>query len=627
MPGSALAAPVEALEKIRQVALKSRPPGTAEIRVCCGTGCQARGSLDVLEAVKDEARNLDSDGKQLRVKKTGCQGLCELGTVALKTPEDFFYCRVKPEHAGALAHRAVEEDEAVRRAQFLDPVSGDVINRMHDIPFYRKQKRLVLSRNGCVDPEDILDCIAMGGYGSLASVLAGVSPEEVIATVEESGLRGRGGGGFPTGRKWRTCRDAQGAKKYVICNADEGDPGAFMDRSILEGAPHTILEGMIIGAYAIGARQGFIYVRDEYPLAVERVTLAIAQAGEFGLLGENILGSDFSFSVRVMRGGGAFVCGESTALMASLQGEVGEPRTKYIHTVESGLWDCPTTLNNVETWANVPIIIEMGAEEYARIGSEGSKGTKIFSVVGKCKNTGLVEVPMGITVREIVEDICGGVQGDKKLKAVQTGGPSGGCIPASLADLPVDFDSLTEAGSMMGSGGMIVMDEDTCMLDVAKYFTDFLRKESCGKCTPCREGTEIMYQILCRISAGNGREEDLDLLEDIGKTMKVASLCALGQTAANPVLSTVRYFREEYLEHIRNGACRAGVCRDLVAYSIDPELCTGCGKCLRACPSDAISGKKKQPHVIDSDKCLACGVCCDQCAFNAVERKSPRGSG
>jgi len=482
-----------------------------------------------------------------------------------------------------------------------------------------------LSKNGSVDPEDILDCIAMGGYQSLAGVLAGVSPEDVIATMEKAGLRGRGGGGFPTGRKWRSCRDAHGAKKYVICNADEGDPGAFMDRSILEGAPHAVLEGMMIGAYAVGASQGFIYVRNEYPLAVERVNLAIAQAGEFGLLGRNILGSDFSFSVRVMRGGGAFVCGESTALMASLQGEVGEPRTKYIHTVESGLWDSPTTLNNVETWANVPIIIEMGAEKYASIGSKGSKGTKVFSVVGKCKNTGLVEVPMGITLREIVEDICGGVQGNKKLKAVQTGGPSGGCIPASLADLPVDFDSLTEAGSMMGSGGMIVMDEDTCMVDVAKYFTNFLRKESCGKCTPCREGTEIMYQTLCRISKGEGREEDLELLEEIGETMKVASLCALGQTAANPVLSTIRYFREEYLEHIRNGACPAGVCRDLLAYRIVPELCTGCGKCLRACPNEAITGEKKRPHVIEPGKCIACGICYEQCAFDAVERKSPRG--
>lgn len=624
MPRLALGAPVETLEQIRQVALKSRPPGSGEIRVCCGTGCQARGSLDVLEAVKDEVRNLAPDNRP-RVKKTGCQGFCEIGTVALKTPEDFFYCRVKPEDARAIAHREAEEDENAQEVQFIDPATGRAVSRMQDIPFYKKQERLVLSKNGCVDPEDILDCIAMGGYQSLASVLAGVSPEDVIATIEKSGLRGRGGGGFPTGRKWRTCRDAHGAKKYVICNADEGDPGAFMDRSILEGAPHAVLEGMIIGAYAIGARQGFIYVRNEYPLAVERVNLAIAQAGEFGLLGRNILGSDFSFSVRVMRGGGAFVCGESTALMASLQGEVGEPRTKYIHTVESGLWDSPTTLNNVETWANVPIIIEMGAEKYTSIGSKGSKGTKVFSVVGKCKNTGLVEVPMGITLREIVEDICGGVQGNKKLKAIQTGGPSGGCIPASLADLPVDFDSLTEAGSMMGSGGMIVMDEDTCMVDVAKYFTNFLRKESCGKCTPCREGTEIMYQTLCRISKGEGREEDLGLLEEIGETLKVASLCALGQTAANPVLSTIRYFREEYLEHIRNGACPAGVCRDLLAYCIVPELCTGCGKCLRACPSEAITGEKKQPHVIEPEKCIACGVCYEQCAFDAVERKSPRG--
>jgi len=619
MPHTTSLSPTEEIKRIRELARQNRPASVREIRVCCGTGCQVRGSLELYEALREEARSFD--GAKVRVKKTGCQGLCEKGAVVTDTAGGFFYCLAKAGSARAILERVVEEDERVSSLLYVDHETGKPVLHTEDIPFYRKQRRLVLRHSGSLDPEDILDYIAAGGYGSLAKVLSSMSPEETIDEIDAAGLRGRGGGGFPTARKWRSCREAAEEKKYVICNADEGDPGAFMDRSILEGNPHAVLEGMIIGGYAIGANQGYVYVRDEYPLAVERLTAAIAQAEEHGLLGHNILGTDFRFTVRINRGGGAFVCGESTALMASLQGEIGEPRTKYIHTVESGLWDCPTVLNNVETWANVPIIVEMGAGRYAEIGSESSKGTKIFSVVGKVNTTGLVEVPMGITIREIVFDICGGIRGGKTFKAVQTGGPSGGCIPARLADLPVDFDSLTEAGSMMGSGGMIVMDEDTCMVDVARYFTDFLRKESCGKCTPCREGTEVMYKVLTRICEGRGEESDIDILEELGHALQVGALCALGKSAPNPVLSTIRHFREEYLAHIRERRCPAGVCKKLVTYSIDPERCKGCGKCRRSCPQEAIEGDKKQPHRIDPARCIKCGICYDVCTFNAVERR------
>ncbi|MCK5420973.1 MAG: 4Fe-4S binding protein, partial [Deltaproteobacteria bacterium] len=446
----------------------------------------------------------------------------------------------------------------------------------------------------------------------------GISPEEVIETIKKANLRGRGGGGFPAGVKWESCREAEGDVRYVICNADEGDPGAYMDRSLLEGNPHSVLEGMIIGAYAIGSNQGYVYVRNEYPLAISNLTVALKQAERYGLLGDNILGSGFSFGVKIARGGGAFVCGESSALTASLEGNVGEPRAKHIHTVESGLWDKPTNLNNVETWANVPLIIDKGADWYSKIGTEGSKGTKIFSLVGKVNNTGLVEVPMGITLREIIYDIGGGIPGGRKFKAVQTGGPSGGCIPDEHLDLPVDFDRLSEVGSMMGSGGMIVMDERTCMVDIAKYFLNFLKDESCGKCTSCREGVERMHEIVTNITLGKGKESDIELLEELGEVIAETSLCALGGTAPYPVLSTIRYFRDEYEAHIKDKKCPAGVCKELTRFVIDRGKCVGCGRCKVVCPSQAITGKKKKLHKITQKKCVKCGACFENCKFDAV---------
>jgi NADH:ubiquinone oxidoreductase subunit F (NADH-binding)/Pyruvate/2-oxoacid:ferredoxin oxidoreductase delta subunit len=480
------------------------------------------------------------------------------------------------------------------------------------------QERIVLAHNGVIDPKSIDDYIAVDGYAALARTLGTMTPEETLVEVERSGLRGRGGGGFPTGRKWRSCREAPGNPKYVICNGDEGDPGAFMDRSIMEGNPHSVLEGMCIGAYAIGSAHGYIYVRNEYPLAVEHLREAIAQARGTGLLGQNILGSGFSFDIRINRGGGAFVCGESTALMASLEGKPGEPRAKYVHTVEQGLWDKPTNLNNAETWANVPAIINRGHEWFASIGTAGSKGTKVFSLVGEVTNTGLMEVPMGITLRRIIEEIGGGVKGGRAFKAVQTGGPSGGCIPAEHFDVRVDFDELTKLGSMMGSGGMIVMNEDTCMVNIARYFLNFLKEESCSKCTPCREGLAQMLCILDRITHGEGQAGDVERLEELAGLMSDTALCALGKTAANPVLSTVRYFRDEYDAHILEQRCPAKQCRGLFRYQIDPEPCTGCGLCLKNCPVDAITGEKKAAHVIDQKKCTQCGICLDKCPFTAV---------
>ena len=486
------------------------------------------------------------------------------------------------------------------------------------IPFYKSQKRIVLAGNGVLDPTRIEDYIAAGGYSALAKALGSMKPEEIVDEVERSGLRGRGGGGFLTARKWRSCREAKGKIRYVICNGDEGDPGAFMDRSIMEGNPHCVLEGMIIGAYAIGAAHGYIYVRNEYPLAVEHLTMAVSQAREYGLLGKHILGGGHSFDIRINRGGGAFVCGESTALMASLEGRAGEPRAKYVHTVESGLREKPTNLNNVETWANIPAIVQNGGEWFASVGTEKSKGTKVFSLVGKVTNTGLVEVPMGMTLRQIVEQIGGGVKDGKAFKAVQTGGPSGGCIPAEHLDTPVDFDELTRLGSMMGSGGMIVMDEDTCMVNIAQYFIRFLKDESCGKCTPCREGLAQMLHILDGISHGEGKEGDIQRLTELGTLLEGAALCALGKTAAYPVLSTIRYFRDEYEKHITEGRCPAKVCRGLFSYEIDAEACKACGICKKGCPVDAIVGEKKQPHEIEQEKCTKCGACFDKCPFGAV---------
>jgi NADH-quinone oxidoreductase subunit F len=487
------------------------------------------------------------------------------------------------------------------------------------VPFYKGQRRLVFGNNGLIEPTSIEDYLALGGYSALAKVLLGMKPEAVIDEVKKSGLQGRGGGGFPTGRKWESCRKAEGDRRYVIVNADEGDPGAYMDRSTLEGNPHSVLEGLIIGAYAVGAHEGYIYVRNEYPLAVENVTLAVKQAEEQGLLGKNILGSKFDFTVRINRGGGAFVCGESTALMASLEGKAGEPRAKYVHTVEKGLFEQPTVLNNVETWANVPLIISNGAQWFSEIGTKGSKGTKIFSLVGKVNNTGLIEVPMGMTLREIVNQIGGGIRDGKKFKGVQTGGPSGGVIPESLLDLPVDFDELSKAGSMMGSGGMVVMDEDTCMVDVARYFVDFLEGESCGKCTPCREGLKRMGEVLGRITEGRGKMSDLALLERMSSAIKDSALCALGGTAPNPVLTTLQYFRDEYEVHIKQKKCPARVCKTLITYSVIEEKCPGCGLCVKACPQGAITARvKKEPVLLDQSKCVKCGACLDACKMDAI---------
>ena len=599
-------------------ALRGRAGRTPKVvRVCIGTGCAAKGSRRIYELFCEAAKR---SGQDVRVdaKCVGCHGFCERGPIVVVEPGEIFYQRVEEPDVAEVFRETVLGGRVVERLLYEDPVTGEKAEKADEIPFYKVQERIVLANNGLIDPTKITDYIAEGGYSALAKVISSLTPEEVVSEVELSGLRGRGGGGFPTARKWRSCREAEGSPKYVICNGDEGDPGAFMDRSIMEGNPHSVIEGMLIGAYAIGSEQGYIYVRNEYPLAVEHLRTAILQAREMGLLGQNILGSPFSFDIRINRGGGAFVCGESTALMASLEGRPGEPRAKYIHTVESGLWEKPTNLNNVETWANIPQIINRGGEWFAGIGTDKSKGTKVFSLVGKVKNTGLVEVPMGITLRRIVEEIGGGIAGDKRFKAVQTGGPSGGCIPAEHLDARVDFDELTKLGSMMGSGGMIVMDEDTCMVRVAKYFTNFLQKESCGKCTPCREGLSQMLYILERITKGEGEVGDVEELEGLADLLEGTALCALGKTAANPILSTIRYFRDEYDAHILEKRCPAKECRGLFRYEIDPEACTACGICLKNCPADAITGEKKVPHVIDQEKCTLCGMCWEKCPFTAV---------
>ncbi len=614
--------------------LRRSVEGKLVVDVCLGTGCRASGSADVYESLKEAVQANGMAGEVL-VRPTGCHGFCELGPVVLLQPSGVFYHGVKPDDAADVLGSLAPGGQPVER--LLYDTGTEKIAFERDVPFYKKQQRIALRLNGRIDPTRVEDYIREGGYQCLAKVLSQYTPERVIEEITASGLRGRGGGGFPTGRKWTSCRQAHGDIKYVICNGDEGDPGAFMDRSIMEANPHAVLEGMAIGSYAIGAHQGFIYVRAEYPLAVRTLRAAIGQARQAGLLGEDILGSGYSFDIEIVRGGGAFVCGESTALMASIEGHVGEPRAKHIHTVESGLWDRPTTLNNVETWANVPVIIERGADWFASIGSAGSKGTKVFSLVGKVKNTGLVEVPMGITLREIIYDIGGGIPGDKEFKAVQTGGPSGGCIPADHLDLEVDFDRLSEVGSMMGSGGMIVMDEDSCMVDVARYFLNFLREESCGKCTPCREGNQRMFEILDKICKGEAGEGDLELLEDIADVVKTTSLCALGKSAPNPVLSTIRYFRDEYEAHIRDKRCPAGVCKALVTYSIDPEACICCGRCATDCPVECISGKRGKPPAkatekdvaegkagepfqIDAQVCIKCGSCYEVCPVGAVQR-------
>jgi NADH-quinone oxidoreductase subunit F len=572
----------------------------------------------VIDAVKKELKK-QKVGRKAAVRVTGCHGFCEQGPIMVLEPGNIFYCHLKPEDASDIVNKTLLKGEVIERLLYTDPVTSQKIQTEAEIPFYRAQDRQLLAQNRQVDPCSIEDYLDIGGYSALAKTLAELTPEAVIEKIKASGLRGRGGGGFPTARKWIECRSTPGDEKYVICNADEGDPGAYMDRSVLEGNPHLVLEGMMIGAFAVGAQQGYIYVRNEYPLAVKHVRTAVQQAKEFGLLGENILGSDFSFDVEIARGGGAFVCGESTALMASLDGKVGEPIPKDVHTVKDGLRHKPTTLNNVETWANVPSIILNGPSWFASKGTKGSKGTKIFALTGRVKNTGLVEVAMGTPLRNIVFDIGGGGSNDGVgIKAVQTGGPSGGCLPVDKFDLPVDFEALYEAGSMLGSGGIVVMDEKTCMVDVAKYFLEFLLDESCGKCVPCRLGIDRMLEIVTDITEGRGRPEQVDLLKELAETVAHTSLCGLGKTAPNPVLSTLQYFYKEYEAHINEKCCPAGVCQAFIKYEIDDEKCKGCGICLDACPHDAIRGEKKEAHTIDQDTCQKCGICIDECKLDAI---------
>ncbi len=638
----------EDLARHRKRLESHRDENKTVVTICAGTGCKACGCEPVVKAFNELLHN-DKLEHEVDIRTTGCHGFCERGPLVVVQPQGIFYQKVRPSDVKLIWDQTIKGGRLVNKLLYKDPQTGDPIVHEQDIPFYKAQKRLIFGKNGFMDPTSIDDYIILGGYEALVKALGSMTPDQVLEEVFRSRLRGRGGGGFPAGKKWRACKQAKGDIKYIICNADEGDPGAFMDRSLLEGNPHQVIEGMLLGAYAIGSSEGFVYVRNEYPLAVKNLGIALKAATEYGLLGDNILGTDFSFNINISRGGGAFVCGESTALMASLEGRVGEPRAKYIHTVEAGLWDKPTILNNVETWANIPLIIDKGADWFARIGTASSTGTKVFALTGKINNTGLVEVPMGITLREVLYKIGGGVPGKKRFKAVQTGGPSGGTLivessdPAihdslvahgdiaddedviSLLDLPVDFDKLTEAGSMMGSGGMIVMDQDSCMVDVAKYFIHFLTEESCGKCVPCREGLRTMWEILNRITEGEGTMQDIDDLEELSQVIIDTSLCQLGGSAPNPVLSTLRYFRQEYLAHVKDKRCPAGVCKALVSHAID-ETCTGCHACVKPCPVDAIHGDPKGLHWIDQDTCIQCGACYQICKYDSIKRVK-RGEG
>ncbi len=600
------------LDEIRAKISQLREKQKTCITVCGGTGCHAYGCLEVAEAFKEEI------GKQnlqdlVDVKTTGCHGFCERGPIVVIQPEGIFYQRIQLDNIKDVISKTIINKEIIDKLLYIDPRTKEKIVQEKEVPFYKKQKRIIFGNNGFIDPTDIKDYIALEGYKALTKVLFDMTSEDVMGEIKASGLRGRGGAGFLTGKKWEICRDVESDKKYIVCNADEGDPGAYMDRSLLEGNPHSVIEGMVIGAYAIGASEGFIYVRMEYPLAVENVTIAVEQARKLGLLGKSILGSEFQFDIHIFKGAGAFVSGEETSLLASIEGKRAFPRQRPPFPAQEGLWGKPTNINNVETWANVPLIINKGTEWYSKIGTRNSKGTKIFSLVGKIINTGLVEVPMGIKLREIIYDIGGGIKDGKKFKAVQTGGPSGGCIPAEMLDLPIDFETLAQAGSMMGSGGMIVMDEDTCMVDVARYFLNFTQEESCGKCVPCRVGTKQFVDILTRITQGNGEEEDIKKLEDLAKTVKAGSFCGLGQTAPNPVITTIRYFRDEYEAHIKEKSCPALFCKDLIVYYIEPDKCVGCLLCLKSCPVDAISGERKKVHLINQELCIKCGACLEVC--------------
>ncbi len=588
--------------------------------VCAGTGCVSCGSFKIKEALEKEikAKGLD---KEVQVVATGCNGFCERGPIVLVQPDGIFYQLLKVEDVPHLVEEHLLKGRPVKKLMYVPPAEKQPVPKMKDIEFFKHQRLIVLRNRGRIDPEKIEEYIAFDGYEAMGMALSGMTPTEIIDEITFSGLRGRGGAGFPTGKKWAICAKEKAAPKYLICNGDEGDPGAFMDRSVLEADPHAVLEGMVIGARAIGASKGFIYIRHEYPLALKRMAIALQQARDSGLLGEDILGTGFNFDLEIVEGAGAFVSGEETALIASVEGRIATPRQRPPYPAHKGLWGQPTVINNVETWATVPNIIRRGSDWFQGLGTDTSKGTKIFSLVGKIANTGLVEVPMGITLREIVYGIGGGIPDKRDFKAIQIGGPSGGCLPAKLLDLPVDYESLTAAGAMMGSGGMIVMDDKTCMVDVAKYFLNFLQDESCGKCVSCREGTQRMYEIVKGITEGKGQENDLALLEELANVCKDASLCQLGQTAGNPILTTLRYFRHEYEAHILDKRCPAGVCKALIRYVVLAEKCTGCQACKKACPNDCIKGTLKDVHLIEQSRCIKCGACKEACKFEAIEEQ------